>query len=1145
MKKKLFFKFFVFAVIAALVTVTSCTDYDDDISRIDADLSALKGTALAQADLTALKTQLETSITAVQTDLNAAKEKLTALEGSAATQEDIDAAKADVLAKAVKLETFTTFKEDVEDELATLKADLAKAATKEEVEALETLYDAEISELKLELAGAIANLEALKEVVDGNSEAIADIYTKLADQLEAIEANEDEIAAVKADLQTKYDELSGEIATLKTNLANLTTALGDLDDKVDGIKEELDGKINGLTSQVSALNGLIVNVFNNLDKRVTSLTFIPDYSSPDGTPQLPVHFLGEWYKPQATVENWDPNHNYDALLTPYKGITYAKFHVSPSNATLEDFEVVGLLQQTSEVLFRSAEEPLLKAVVEDVTLKNGILTVPILVHADLYDRDDFTWGSGNGPMPVSTRATPDDDEELLFIPSLYWYGENISVVLQVKNKNMDAEDNTERLVVSSEYVRTQLSLLFSRIELIDEDGDVGRWRNILPSHKADDIALDSYYKPSTIIELWNGYNRNDRTYDRDYSINLNDYVQAIAEFNDTWRVLEQFGYDNIEDHFVFELIDVQNEGVNQSSYVNLNGATGVISVKPGTNNNANQAAVGRTPVVLAKVVLDGKVYAAGYIKIVITEEVDNSPVEFEFTLEDYTLGCQSQYSLTDIDLTEIDFDQIFDHERIMLGKDAFFTAYKRNPIVTEVISDPAAADGSEISFDWNITEPTEGGSLANYISGTIANTAPAGTYVVQTTLTGEGIQPDVVITWTVTVKLPEYSLTANTAILSDGKIVVNPTILEQTGGKTSTAYEALLNNAFMHGTDDDFTFTPLPEDCDEALTPYFVFTSAPTGYHIAADGTELRQNGTNDLAAIIEIDPADARKYFVRLNADVANYPGESWNNYPELSEASKGLVGKTVSVQPRGYINGAEYNWINLYEPFDVEFTYPLELVLPADAAVYDQANQGLNVYTFNPYDPTTAIIDWNDAEVNILTEYGRSLINHYEIGTQPVLEAEVITGWTFAGFTTFLTPASYWQGLGAVNRPDRPADWWYYPEVQPASTTYSSPFTFDTANATCNIQSDGTIGGAINRPIPAGMQLKYGVVDAAGSTTVIVGGTTVNVPTTYAFEWKNGATGAIANEFKVAVPVSVNHKWGVLSGTLVITVKPGSGNE
>ncbi len=69
-------------------------------------------------------------------------------------------------------------------------------------------------------------------------------------------------------------------------------------------------------------------------------------------------------------------------------------------------------------------------------------------------------------------------------------------------------------------------------------------------------------------------------------------------------------------------------------------------------------------------------YMRGYIKIIVTDNFDNSPVEFEFNLEDYVLGCNSTYRLTDVDIAEIDFDQVFNHSRIQLGKDAFFTEYK-------------------------------------------------------------------------------------------------------------------------------------------------------------------------------------------------------------------------------------------------------------------------------------------------------------------------------------------------------------------------------------------------------------------------------------------------------------------------------------
>jgi len=44
MKKKLFFKLFIFAVIGALVTVTSCKDYDEDITDLQDQISSLKTT---------------------------------------------------------------------------------------------------------------------------------------------------------------------------------------------------------------------------------------------------------------------------------------------------------------------------------------------------------------------------------------------------------------------------------------------------------------------------------------------------------------------------------------------------------------------------------------------------------------------------------------------------------------------------------------------------------------------------------------------------------------------------------------------------------------------------------------------------------------------------------------------------------------------------------------------------------------------------------------------------------------------------------------------------------------------------------------------------------------------------------------------
>lgn len=1091
MKKKLFFKLFIFAVIGTLVTFTSCKDYDDDISRIDTELSSLKSSALAQADLTALKTQLETSIATVQTDLNAAKAKLTTLEGSAATEGDIDDAKEEILELVVKLETFTAFKEEVEDELATLKADLAKAATKEEVEALEELYDAEISEVKLELAAAIANIEAIQEVVDGNSEAITDIYSKLADQLEAIEANADEIAAVKADLQTKYNELAAEIATLKTDLANLTGALADLDDKVDAIKSELDGKINGLTSRVNAIDNLIVNVFNSLDKRVTSLTFIPDYTSEDGTPQIVVRGLTEWkfYKPASntnseiwTVPGWNSNwdENWAALKRGviYKGVTTLRYNVSPSNVQLTDFEVKQLVNKTS--LVRAAgtvSAPIVLA--GQATLANGVLSVPVVIEANNYNSADF--GTVNAPL------------------------NNVSVALQVENINVAMDNNEERIVTSTEYIKANFDLSHARIALNEKslktDG------TLLPVGFNDTgIAAASY---ASDISLWNGKSQSGNTTDvLNHTINLNDYIYGAFDNNFNQLVkMNEFGFN--AHTFKFRRVYLQSEGVNQSNdYVTLNETTGVIGVVP-ANGQVNAAAVGRTPIVEVTALVNGKVHAVGYIKILITDNFDDSDVTFEFTLEDYVLGCNSTYELTDVDIAAIDFDRVFNHPRIQLGKDAFFQEYKQNPIVVTAITPPTPSTATvgyndpskHVSFKYAINPQTQSVNLYNYLEGNIRNDAPHGTYEVTTRLKSNGYRPDVVITWKFKVKLPtNLWLTPNDVFLSNGIYKVDPTVRRQTPTpKTSTPYEGLLQNAFLHN-DLNLNYGILDDDqqCDDFLTPYFVFTEVPAGFTIVQANTptetstfEVRKGGTSGpLAATIYFHNTGSTNnpkgffqnggFYIKLNDNTQGGTTSSVGNYKPLSQAAIDLVAAGwVKVQPKAYLNGQPLNSVELYDPFKVEFTYPIYFNFADKYDIWDQGVGNNQRVTINTTGSSNVLVK-DFLHNNIVfgtTTLGRTedLINHYEID-----------------YYTY-------DLLGATWAPD---------------------IKFDVAHVTTSLP---------NGQLPFGMRVKTDPSSGNGVQT---------------FVWENATGGSVQNAFEIYVPVSLEHKWGVLEDRITIVVNPGTGN-
>ena len=1045
------------------MTFTSCKDYDDDISRLDKDLADLKASAVAQSELTALQTQLTTAISAVQADLNTAKTTLATLQANAATKAELDAAKAEVLAQAVKLETFNTYKAWVDGEITTLKSDVAKAATKVELTALQTLLTDEITTVKNDLAAKIANLEAILKVADGKSQEIENIKTQLAEQLEAINENKADIEATKADLQAKYNELSAEITALKVRLTSVESGLATLDTKVNDIKTATDAAIDALEGKLDAHISLILNLFGHLDRSVRSLVFEPDYSSGDGTPQIVVRGINEWYNSVSNGTTIKYAVKEDGTI--YKGVTNLKYKVNPSNATLNDFEVSQLLNKVTIV--RSTSDDYL-VLTDAATLQGGILTVPVLIGADVYNDygDDV--------------QTPAHGES----------AHNHHVALEVKI----LDDSNEDKFVASEYVKVNFDLLTGRIALNANSEKTDG--TLLPvTATGANIAAASYDED---VVLWNGKGTVTKPENKNFSIDLKDYVYGVFGGPATMKMLE-YGFNKHE--FTFELVELGTEGVDQSNtYVILNGST--LKVKPATGGGINQAAVGRTPIILVKALVNGKIHAVGFIKVLITDEYDNSPVEFEFTLDDYMIDCDNEHSLTNIDIDEIDFDQVFNHARIMLGKDAFFAAYRSNgPIVTEVISDPVSATGNEISFEWNITQPTQGGNLANYIKGTIANTAPAGTYVVKTTLQGEGIQPDVEITWNFKVVLPTgISLTANTIYYKNGGIIVNPTIMEQ-GALTSTAYEALLNNTFMHES-NSFVYTGLTEACQEYLTPYFVFTEVPNGFTISNDKKSVWK-GSMKAAEIVQNGTA----FYLRLETIGSNPPSGPWGNHPPFSDAAKQLVGKTVKVQPRAYINGQPLNVIDLFDPFTAHFTYPLTLQFPDDAEVFDQANDGVkNSYTLNLYDPTV-IKDWNGKLISVLTPEGRDLIAHYEID----FEREWIPGS------------------------------WHVP----GTGVYYSPFVL--GEPQINLNPDGTIGDTYH-PIPQGTDMKIVISQVEGDTYTNPLYGLLNTPASITLTWDNSATGAVQNEFKVRIPVSVKHKWSPdaepLRNYLHITVKPGNGN-
>lgn len=314
MKKKLFFKFFVFAVIGALVTMTSCKDYDDDITRIDTGLSGVKSDLTSQ--LAAIKTEMNSSVdskvktvadglAAEKTELDKLKAELATLKASAAGDAEIAAlekkiadSKTEIMETVITLEAFNNFKASNATQLDTLTLRVIaleeNSATKAEMEALEaeiagklvalqgqldaldvrvvalekSLADlmakhdedvedliGKIGALRSELDPRITTIETLLEIADGKSGALDKITDELAAQLEKINANAEAIELLRTDLEA---ELAEQLALIKAN-----------EEAINGVAKDLAAKYAELVAADEDLQKQITDNYNELNGKIT------------------------------------------------------------------------------------------------------------------------------------------------------------------------------------------------------------------------------------------------------------------------------------------------------------------------------------------------------------------------------------------------------------------------------------------------------------------------------------------------------------------------------------------------------------------------------------------------------------------------------------------------------------------------------------------------------------------------------------------------------------------------------------------------------------------------------------------------------------------------------------------------------------
>src|SRR5690554_1185035 len=192
MKKSYFFKFFVFALVGALVLLPSCKDYDDDISGLETSVSSVK------SDLTAL----QSTVSAAQSAATAAQSSATAAQATAT----------EALAKA--------------NEALAAANGAGDAGAIEALEAEIAEFEVELADLEDQIAAINAELEALEGVEARLEALINELETATDTQLDAIKADilalNSDIAAIEAQLA----ELGATIAPI-TSMTYIPTLVGD------------------------------------------------------------------------------------------------------------------------------------------------------------------------------------------------------------------------------------------------------------------------------------------------------------------------------------------------------------------------------------------------------------------------------------------------------------------------------------------------------------------------------------------------------------------------------------------------------------------------------------------------------------------------------------------------------------------------------------------------------------------------------------------------------------------------------------------------------------------------------------------------------------------------------------------------------
>lgn len=728
--KKTFVKVSFLSMMLSLmpVAMTSCKDYDDDITEINGTTDQLS------SQIAAINSAIEANKAAAQAAQNAADASLKAAQAAQSTgdQAEADAQKAMAVAKAAEAAAAQA-KADALDQIKLEAEALSKqiaansGAIGDNAQAIKENSEA-ISALLGRMNGVEKGLADLD--IDGINAKIVELNTALEavnTQLKALEGYETRLNQ----LESQYSGIAAEVSEAKANIAAVKTDLAELQTKVNKIVADVAANAANITANASAITALrndlatlsqevstkVQNGINTIagviSARLTSVTLMPDLYV-GGIPTIEFtsakytamqYANGEWSVPKQGGKEYCVSNNETEIY----------YRMNPSSVQTSDINVNGMAFVSRIATTRAAEKD------------NDLINV---VSGEV---------SSNGVLKV--KAGKSNTSSLNHIDPNKIYTVSLKVPIG-KQHLFEGEGNA---CVYSEYTRLAETYFTPSLHKTKAVA------NAIPTHFNDSTSVYRS-KMGELIAAKVQYNS---------TLDLNDLVDAcmITANSDKTMSREEMAKYGFAIDFTLGTKEYKTESQdqsNQQSFAQLKDDILIPGAPTATGFVAgNQTAIGKQPIihVWLKDTKNNTVVDSKYFKVLFTRE-DPTPLAYTITpVKQANMGCQDYtWNVTWDEMTKQVLSQFPTNG---ISKEDFYNRYGAHASQIEVKVNGVTNSDLVKNVTDNVTLDNTGASipvmtftLDNVELGTLAQ-GKSKTYTITLTYTDKNdLNPAVSITFT-------------------------------------------------------------------------------------------------------------------------------------------------------------------------------------------------------------------------------------------------------------------------------------------------------------------------------------------------------------------------------------------------------------